>query len=104
MKERGEGTFVYKGFHLIDGVPICSKGGAKWTEYKVGKYVSAPSNTPLRLCENGIHVCLEPLDCLHFYEPADSNMVLPNRKKREQYTYLRYLPLPPHILGIGKLF
>lgn len=76
MSSDHAGKTCYKGFHLIDGVPICSKGGATWTEYKVGKYVSAPSNTPLRLCENGIHVCLEPLDCLHFYEPADSNMVL----------------------------
>lgn len=76
MSSDHAGKMCYKGFHLIDGVPVCNKGGAKWTEYRVGEYVSAPSNTPLRLCENGIHVCLEPLDCLRFYEPADFDVVL----------------------------
>lgn len=70
MKERGEGTVVYKGFHLVDGVPVCDIYSK--LEYPVGITVEVEnSEVPLELCVHGIHVCMEPLDCFRFYPPCD---------------------------------
>ena len=75
MKERGEGTFVYKGFHLIDGIPVCDMYGQM--EYPVGITVEVEDiGVPLELCVHGIHVCLEPLDCFRFYPPCDVTTAL----------------------------
>lgn len=75
MKERGEGTVVYKGFHFVDGVPVCDIYGQ--LEYPVGITVEVEnSEAPLQLCVYGIHVCMEPLDCFRFYPPCDVTTTL----------------------------
>ena len=73
MPNNGEYKICFKGFHLIDGVPVCDKF-ARDAEYPVGKFVEIPESAgELKICENGIHVCTEPLDCFRFYDPGDMN-------------------------------
>ena len=75
MEDMYNTKLCFKGFHLCGDTPICDKYTNE-TEYPIGELVELPQDAMLRLCDNGLHVCTEPLDCFRFYDPGDSNFVL----------------------------
>ena len=57
---------AYKGFNKD---MTCTPTGGKPFQYKEGETYEEPEAD---LCEKGFHACLDPLDCLNYYNICDS--------------------------------
>ena len=57
---------AYKGFNKD---MTCTPTGGKTFQYKEGETYEEPEAD---LCEKGFHACLDPLDCLNYYNICDS--------------------------------
>ncbi len=67
------GEPAYKGFHLIDDALVCDQYSNP-TEYHKDEVFTVEG--PVTLCSHGIHICLEPLDCLRYYTPNNPLSVI----------------------------
>ena len=57
---------AYKGFNKD---MTCTPKGGKPFQYKEGETYEEPETS---LCKKGFHACLEPLDCLNYYDICNS--------------------------------
>ena len=57
---------AYKGFNKD---MTCTPKGGKPFQYKEGETYEEPET---KLCKKGFHACLEPLDCLNYYDICNS--------------------------------
>ncbi|MCD8211084.1 MAG: hypothetical protein LUC37_06030 [Prevotella sp.] len=42
-------------------------------QYKVGETYEIPKDEEIKLCQNGFHACLQPLDVIQFYSPTEGS-------------------------------